>query len=122
MAPDRVAPLGTSEARKALPELVREAASRPRAAKSPKDNAVEIRTRGQEGSASLVPTVDLDAAEARIAELERERQALEDDLEDAGIALLLQERLANASGERLSAAAFLDGIGMGEFRAGLPSG
>jgi hypothetical protein len=112
--------MGTSEARKALPELVKEAAGRRRPAKSPKANAVEISTRGQRGSASLVPTVDLDAAEARIGELEREREVLEEDLEDAGIALLLQERMASTSGERVSAAEFLEGIGMGEFGAELP--
>jgi len=69
-----------------------------------------------------VPSVDLDAAEARLAELEREREALVEDLEDAGIALLLQERLATTSGERVSAVEFLDGIGMGEFGARLSRG
>jgi hypothetical protein len=112
--------LGTSEARRRLPELVREASERRRPAPSPKMNAVEIRTRGQEGSASLVPTADLDAAEARIAALEGERETLEDQLEDAGIALLVSERLDAAGGTRVSAADFLRGIGMEEFVAELP--
>lgn len=42
---------------------------------------------------------------ARVAELE-------EDLEDAGMALFLQERLWSASGERLTGEQFLTGIGM----------
>jgi hypothetical protein len=104
----RPATLGTSEARTALPELVHEAVSRIRPAAYPSANAVEIRPRGIERSVSLVPTIDLDAAERRIAELE-------EDLEDAGIAILIAERLGTTSGERLSAEEFLDSIGMGLF-------
>lgn len=105
--------LGTSEARKSLPELVRKAAARTRAASSPKRHAVEIKTRGEKRSASLVPTIDLDAAEARIGELEEA-------LENAGIALFLQERLGETSGERLTSEEFLRGIGMDEFVEELP--
>jgi hypothetical protein len=46
----------------------------------------------------------------------------EDEFEDAGIALLLAERLANPSGERRTAAEFLTGIGMERFVARLPTG
>lgn len=106
------AELGTSEARRRLPELVKAASEDRAPSASPKDNAVTIRTRGQRGSASLVPTADLDAAEARI-------EALEDDLEDAGIALLVAERLATG-GERVGAADFLRGIGMDEAVDALP--
>jgi hypothetical protein len=105
--------LGTSEARKKLPELVREASSTRDPGSSLKDNAVEIKTRGQTGSASLIPTAALDAAEARIAELE-------EDLEDAGIALLVLDRLQSTTGNRLTAAEFLRDIGMEEFVAELP--
>lgn len=79
----------------------------------PEDNAIRITTRGQDGSASLVPTVDLVAAKDRIEELEEE-------LENAGLALFLQERLQTSRGERLSAADFLAEIGMGEFVEQLP--
>ncbi|MCA1695596.1 MAG: hypothetical protein LC749_13185, partial [Actinobacteria bacterium] len=103
----------TSEARKALPQLVDEAVSRKRPAQRPRTNAVEIRPRGRERSASLVPTIDLDAAEARIDELEEE-------LENAGIALFLQDRLAQTNGRRVSTEDFLRGIGMEEFVARLP--
>lgn len=105
--------LGTAEARKSLPDLVREAVSRKKPASSPKRHAVTIQPRGEERSASLVPTIDLDAAVKRIDELEEE-------LENAGIALFLHERLSTTRGERLSAAEFLEGIGMDEFVQELP--
>jgi len=63
----------------------------------------------------LVPTVDLVAAKERIEELE-------EDLENAGLALFLQERLASGEGKRLSAGDFLTEIGMGEFVERLPGG
>jgi len=112
--------LGTSEARRALPSLVKDASSRLHPSVSLTDNAIEIKPRGQEGSASLVPTVDIEAAEERIAALEREHDELEEDLEDAGIALLIHERLQSTSGKRLTAAELLNGIGMEEFVAELP--
>lgn len=105
--------LGTAEARKSLPELVRRAVSKRSPAVSVKANAVEIAPRGQQRSASLVPTIDLDAAEARIAELTEA-------LENAGIALFLHERLAGTSGRRLSSEEFLRGIEMEEFIEELP--
>lgn len=61
----------------------------------------------------MVPTVDLVAAKERI-------EQLEEDLENAGLALFLQERLANSEGKRLSAGEFLTEIGMGEFVEQLP--
>lgn len=113
--PDPIA-MGTSEARRSLPQLVKKASSRRKPSLDPESNAVRITTRGQEGSASLVPTVDLVAAKDRIDELEEE-------LENAGLALFLQERLAGkGDGERLSAGDFLTEIGMGEFVGQLPGG
>lgn len=106
--------LGTAEARKTLPDLVRRAVSKTRPAGSLKKNAVEIKPRGEERTASLVPTIDLDAAEDRIDELEEQ-------LENAGIALFLHERLSATSGQRLSAEEFLRGIGMDEFVEELPN-
>jgi hypothetical protein len=111
----RPAALGTSEARRSLPQLVKKASSRRKPSPDPASNAVRITTRGQEGSASLVPTVDLLAAKDRIEELEEE-------LENAGLALFLQERLQKSDGERLSAGDFLTEIGMGEFVGQLPGG
>lgn len=100
--------LGTSEARKSLPELVRRAVAKKKPAESLKKNAVEIQPRGEERSASLVPTIDLDAAEEEI-------EGLKEDLENAGIALFVLDRLNRTSGERLSEAEFLAEIGMDDF-------
>lgn len=105
--------IGTSEARRSLPGLVKRASSRRKPSIDPEDNAVQIRTRGQGGSASLVPTIDLIAAKERI-------QELEEDLENAGLALFLQERLLQSSDERLTAEEFLAEIGMADFVAQLP--
>lgn len=107
--------LGTSEARRSLPQLVKQASARRKPSADLESNVVRIATRGQEGSASLVPTVDLDAAKERIEELEEE-------LENAGLALFMQERLARSEGKRLSAGDFLTEIGMGEFVEQLPEG
>jgi hypothetical protein len=107
--------LGTSEARRSLPQLVKKASSRRKPSSDIESNAIRIVTRGQEGSASLIPTVDLVAAKDRIEELEEE-------LENAGLALFLQERLAKSDGKRLSAGDFLTEIGMGEFVGQLPGG
>lgn len=107
--------LGTSEARRSLPQLVKKASSRRKPSPDPESNAIRITTRGQEGSASLIPTVDLLAAKDRIEQLEEE-------LENAGLALFLQERLAKSEGKRLSAGDFLTEIGMGEFVEQLPGG
>jgi hypothetical protein len=112
MATDPIA-LGASEARRTLPELVKKASSKRKPATDPERNAVRITTRGASGSASLVPTVDLIAAKHRIEELEEE-------LENAGLALFLQGRLEQSEGKRLSAGDFLQEIGMGEFVERLP--
>lgn len=107
--------LGTSAARRSLPQLVKKASSRRTPSPDPESNVVRITTRGQDGSASLIPTVDLVAAKDRIEELEEE-------LENAGLALFLQERLATSEEKRLSAGDFLKEIGMGEFVEQLPEG
>ena len=107
--------LGTSEARRSLPQLVKRASARRKPSLDPESHAVRITTRGQDGSASLVPTVDLIAAKERIEELEEE-------LENAGLALFLQDRLQKDDGKRLSAGDFLAEIGMSEFVEQLPGG
>lgn len=109
------AALGASEARRSLPQLVKRASAQRKPSLDPEGHAVRITTRGQDGSASLVPTVDLVAARERIEELEEE-------LENAGLALFLQDRLQGDDGERLSAGGFLAEIGMGEFVDQLPRG
>ena len=48
--------------------------------------------------------------------------ALEEELENAGLALFLQERVEKCACERLSVGDFLTEIGMGEFVGQLPGG
>lgn len=96
-----------------MPELVKKASSKRKPAADPERNAVRIKPRGSSGSASLIPTIDLLAAKNRIEELEEE-------LENAGLALFLQDRLAEGEGPRLGVGEFLKEIGMGEFVEQLP--
>jgi hypothetical protein len=63
----------------------------------------------------LVPQVDVIASQDRI-------EALEEELEDLSLLVFVQDRLASTSGERLSAAEFLTGIGMAEYVDRLPGG
>ena len=84
--------LTTSEARRVLPQLARDAAKRQRPGRSLRENAVQIRPRGEERSAYLVPEVDLEDAERRIEELEEE-------LEDVGLMRLMEQRALSDSGK-----------------------
>lgn len=104
--------LGTSEARRSLPELIGKAVSVKTPSPSLRKRAVEIRPRGQDRSASLVPTIDLEAAEEEIARLREE-------LENAGIALFLLDRMNKTNGERLSETQFMEEIGMADYAQGL---
>jgi hypothetical protein len=68
--------------------------------------------RHRKGGAVLLPGVDLVAIAAEVVELRARVEQLEADLEDAGMALFLQERLATTPGRRLTTEQFLTGIGM----------
>lgn len=78
------------EARTELYALVKEFAEMQESSESLLDRAVEIGPR-RRGGAILVPEVDAIEATRRIKELE-------DELEDIGLALLLQERLGEPGG------------------------
>lgn len=86
-------------------------ASKEKASKNLLDDAVEIGPH-RKGGAVLLAAVDALAHAEEVAELKRRVDELEDDLEDAGMALFVQDRLAQTSGKRLSAEEFLRGIGM----------
>lgn len=106
--------LATAEARTQLPSLVRELARHERPARSLAERAVEIGPR-RAGGAWLVPEVDAHAAIEREQELARRIEDLEDQLEDFAIAILLEERLARTSGERVSLDELAAGLGLGDF-------
>jgi hypothetical protein len=85
--------------------------AKPKASADLMQDAVEIGPH-RKGGAVLLPGVDLAAHASEVAELRARVEELEEDLEDAGMALFLQERLATTSGPRLTTEQFLAGIGM----------
>lgn len=108
--------LATAEARTQLPSLVRELAEHERPARSLADRAVEIGPR-RAGGAWLVPEVDAQAAIEREQALAQRVADLEEQLEDFAIAVLLEERLARTSGERVSLDELAAELGLGDFLA-----
>lgn len=103
--------MATTEARRALPQLVREMGAKAKPSPDLMHDAVDIGPH-RKGGAVLLPGVDVAAHAVEVAELRARVEELEEDLEDAGMALFLQERLATTSGPRLTARRFLAGIGM----------
>ena len=103
--------LATTEARKALPQLVNAMGAKRTASVDLMQDAVAIGPH-RKGGAVLLPGIDLAAHATEVAELRARVEQLEEDLEDAGMALFLQERLASTSGQRLSVEQFLTEIGM----------
>ena len=111
--------MATTEARKALPQLVKQMSAKDKPSADLMHDAVGIGPH-RKGGAVLVPEVDVAAHAAEVAELRARVEQLEEDLEDAGMALFLQERLATTSGPRLTAEQFLAGIGMEDHIERLP--
>jgi len=101
----------TSEARKALPGLARDAAQRDKASGGLLDNAIEIQPRGEERSAFLVPEVDLEAAQQRIEELEEE-------LEDVALVRMLEHRVQADPGNLTHVDDVIRELGFDELLAG----
>jgi hypothetical protein len=108
--------LATAEARTQLPSLVRELSEVERPSRSLADRAVEIGPR-RAGGAWLVPEVDAHAAIERERALTQRVDDLEDQLEDFAIAVLLEERLARTSGERVTLDELADELGLSDFLA-----
>lgn len=108
--------LATAEARTQLPSLVRELSQLERPSRSLAERAVEIGPR-RAGGAWLVPEVDAQAAIERERALTQRVDDLEDQLEDLAIGLLLEERLARSSGERVSLDELAAELGLSDFLA-----
>src|SRR5438034_1718366 len=108
--------LATAEARTQLPSLVRELAEHERPARSLAERAVEIGPR-RAGGTWLVPEVDAQAAIEREQALAQRVADLEDQLEDFAIGVLLEERLARTSGERVSLDELAAELGLSDFLA-----
>jgi hypothetical protein len=111
MSEEHAKSMATTEARRALPQLVKRMAAKRKPSADLRQDAIDIGPH-RKGGAVLLPEVDVAAHAAEIAALRARVEELEEDLEDAGMVLFLQERLASASGERLTAEQFLTGIGM----------
>ena len=111
--------LATAEARSQLPKLVKGMSEKRRPSGGLLDDAVEIGPH-RKGGAMLVPEVDVRAHARDLQELQAKVDELEDEIEDLGLALFLQERLAKTSGRRLTAEEFLRGIGMEDHVERLP--
>jgi hypothetical protein len=109
--------MAITEARKALPQLVKQMSAKPKASGNLMDDAVDIGAH-RNGGAVLLPEVDVAGHAAEIAKLRAQVEQLEEDLEHAAMALFVQQRIATTSGSRLTAERFLVCIGM-EAHAGL---
>ena len=105
----------TSEARRVLPKLARDAAKRRSPGKSLRENAVQIQPRGEAGSAYLVPEVDLEDAERRIEELEEE-------LEDVALLRLLEQRTLAENGALIHVDDVIRELGFDKLLADAPAG
>lgn len=103
--------MAVTEARQALPQLVKAMAAKNKPSADLRHEAIEIGPH-RKGGAVLLPEVDVAAHVAEVERLRARVEQLEDDLEDAGMAMFVQERLANTSGKRLTTEQFLTGIGL----------
>lgn len=111
--------LATAEARRALPGLVKDMSAKSKPSEGLLDDAVEIGPH-RKGGAVLIPEVDAKAHADELSRLRAQVEELEGDLEDIGMALFIEERLATTSGQRLTAEEFLRGIGMEDHVERLP--
>lgn len=85
--------LGTADARRELPELVKRAGKRKKASRGLMDNAVRIGTYRKSG-AVLIPEIDAEAHLERERELERRAEEAENALDELLLANLVSERVA----------------------------
>lgn len=86
--------LTVEEGRRQLHTIAREFRELEQASENLTDRAVEVGPH-RRGGLVLLPKVDVEEAERRRTELEREREELLDDLEVFGIGLLAEERLSS---------------------------
>jgi hypothetical protein len=86
--------LTVEEARKQLHMLARRFGELDEASENVLDRAVEVGSH-RRGGLVMLPRIDVDEADRRLAALEREREELLDDLEVFGLSLLAEERLSS---------------------------
>jgi len=105
--------MATTEAREALPRLVKQMGAKRKPSADLMQDAIEIGPH-RTGGAVLLPEVDVVAHAEHVTRLRAQVAQLEEDLEDVGMVLFLQDRLATTAGPRLTAEQFLSDLGMEE--------
>jgi len=113
--------LSSSAARDSLPGLVKTACAVTKPSKTLVDRAVEIGPYNR-GGAWLVPAADAQAAIRREAELRERVAVLEEQLENLAIADFVRERVATASGRKLSGIEFVRSLGFDQIADEIEAG
>jgi hypothetical protein len=111
--------MGTSEARASFSQLVQELAEHDTPSASLVDSAIEVGPQ-RKGGVWLIPEIDGQAAVERVENLTSTVEALEDELENVAIGLLLQQRLDDSDGAVVSGAQLLRELGYASLADGLP--
>lgn len=107
----------TTEARTRLPQLVNELVGVTEPGDSLFSHAVEVGPRHR-GGVVMLPSIDVEAALEREAAMQAQVEALEDELENIAIGLLLTDRIARSSGATVSADDVIRGLGHGDLLDG----
>ena len=113
--------LSSSAARDSLPALVKTACAVTKPSKTLVDRAVEIGPYNR-GGAWLVPAADAQAAIRRETELRERVAILEEQLENLAIADFVRERVATASGRKLSGIDFVRSLGFDQIADEIDAG
>lgn len=110
--------LPTTEARAALPALVKEMIAVEEPGETLADHAVEVGPRNR-GGVWLLPAVDVEAAFDREDALRRRVAELEDENENISFGFFLMQRLEQSSGKTTSGEDFIRGLGFDDIADGL---
>lgn len=110
--------LPTTEARAALPALVKEMIAVEEPGETLADHAVEMGPRNR-GGVWLLPAVDVEAAFDREDKLRSQVAELEDENENISFGFFLMQRLGQSPGKTTSGEDFIRGLGFDDIADGL---
>ncbi len=110
--------LPTTEARAALPSLVKELIAVETPGETLTDHAVEVGPRNR-GGVWLLPAVDVEAAIDREDALRSRVAELEDENENISFGFFLMQRLEQSPGKTTSGEDFIRGLGFDDIADGL---
>lgn len=105
--------LATSEARKALPQLVNELVEVAKPGATLTAHAVEIGPRNR-GGVWMLPAIDAEAAIEREGKLRKQLEEYEAILEDMALGQIIEERLSKPSSGKISGIDFIRELGFSE--------